>query len=59
MPDKYAVHLTEERLVEYMDAYSSFDEDGKGRIPCEVVIPCMRKVGLMPSDCELEVRLYL
>ncbi|VDD76176.1 unnamed protein product [Mesocestoides corti] len=54
MPPKLAVYITEERLVEYEEAFQSFDEEGQGKVPCEFILPCMRKVGLMPSECEIE-----
>ncbi len=55
MPPKYAVHLSAERLVEYSIAYAEMDTEGKGKIPADNVITCMRKCGLMPSMCEMEV----
>ncbi|VDK38958.1 unnamed protein product [Taenia asiatica] len=54
MPPKLATYVTEERLVEYQEAFDTFDPDGKGKIPCEHLLVCLRKVGLMPADCELE-----
>lgn len=59
MPPKLASHISQERMVEYQEAFSSFDEDGKGKIPAEMVLQCMRKCGLMPSICEIEVSLYI
>lgn len=55
MPLKLETHVTEERLVEYQEVFDNFDPNGKGKIPSEHVLVCLRRLGLMPADCELEV----
>nr|CDS31743.1 calmodulin [Hymenolepis microstoma] len=47
-------YVTPERLVEYREVYDLFDPDRKGRIPCEILLTALRKLSLMPSNCELE-----
>ncbi|KAM7538279.1 hypothetical protein Aperf_G00000076061 [Anoplocephala perfoliata] len=47
-------YVTEERLVEYREVFASFDPEGKGKIPCEDLLTGLRKLSLMPADCELE-----
>ncbi|KER33597.1 hypothetical protein T265_00492 [Opisthorchis viverrini] len=47
-------HLTEETIVEYRDAFDSFDYSKAGKLsPLDIPI-LMRKLGLMPSNLEVE-----
>lgn len=46
--------LTEERLMEYREAFKLFDKDGNGTIDVEELGIVMRSLGQNPTDEELE-----
>ncbi|CAH8848439.1 unnamed protein product [Trichobilharzia szidati] len=46
--------LTEEALVEYKAQFDLLDQDNTGKIPVPEVTLLMRRVGLMPSNIEVE-----
>ncbi|KAM3184763.1 hypothetical protein ACTXT7_007714 [Hymenolepis weldensis] len=47
-------YVTPERLVEYREVFDSFDPERKGKIQCENLLTALRKLALMPANCELE-----
>lgn len=51
------IKLSEETLVEYKNAFNVFDPKETGKISVLNVTQLMRKVGLMPSELEVEVSL--
>ncbi|CAH8630803.1 unnamed protein product [Dicrocoelium dendriticum] len=51
---RVAAHLTEETLVEYRQAFDALDMNNTGKISTLDVAMLMRKLGLMPSNLEVE-----
>ncbi|KAF5397551.1 Calmodulin [Paragonimus heterotremus] len=47
-------HLTEETLVEYRAAFDALDYNNSGKISTPEVAPLMRRLGLMPSNLEVD-----
>lgn len=52
---KKLAHLSEETLVEYKTFFDTYDINSSGKISVLDVAPLMRKVGLMPSNIEIDV----
>ncbi|THD19558.1 Calmodulin [Fasciola hepatica] len=51
---KKLAHLTEETLVEYKAMFDMYDFTGSGKISVLDVAPLMRRLGLMPSNIEID-----
>ncbi|CAL8076808.1 unnamed protein product [Calicophoron daubneyi] len=51
---KEVAHLTEETLVEYKAHFDNMDFQNTGKISVLDIAPLMRKLGLMPSNVEIE-----
>ncbi|VDP88443.1 unnamed protein product [Echinostoma caproni] len=54
MSSKKGAHLTEETTVEFKAMFDTYDFGGTGKISVLDVAPLMRKLGLMPSNIEIE-----
>jgi calmodulin len=51
---KMGLGVPESVLVEYQDAFASFDKGGNGMVPTKLLGPLLRAVGENPSEAEIQ-----